>query len=108
MVRRAQKDPHSTVARGDHERFVVNTKSSDKKAEHGVGVVDDVPLRKMARIHRRVLQPLPQHGDESTIKATRNATNDRKTDSPMPYAETPMDGASLEQDTGSVHARRPP
>ena len=39
-----------------------------------------------------------RHGDESTIKATRNATNDRKTDSPMPYAETPMDGASLEQD----------
>ena len=39
-----------------------------------------------------------RHGDDSTIKATRNATNDRKTDSPMPYAETPMDGASLEQD----------
>ena len=49
MVRRAQKDPHSTVARGDHERFVVNTKSSDEKAEHGVGVVDAVPQERWYR-----------------------------------------------------------
>ena len=32
-----QKDLHSLVARGDHERIGCNTKSSDEKPEHGVG-----------------------------------------------------------------------